>query len=90
VTQRQLAAVPADVQKIDDTGCVWSFLDVAEEPERVRAGGLIAAGDPIEPFLGRVVDVVSGPNSRYVVHLDVVGIPDQATDELRDARLLRQ
>jgi hypothetical protein len=33
---------------------------------------------------------VSGPNSRYVVHLDVVGIPDQATDELRDARLLRQ
>jgi hypothetical protein len=90
VTQRQLAAVPADVQKIDDTGCVWSFLDVAEEPERARPGGLIAAGDPIEPFLGRVVDVVSGPNSRYVVHLDVVGIPDQATDELRDARLLRQ
>jgi hypothetical protein len=80
----------ADVQQIDDTGFVWSFLDEADEPERVQAGALIVAGDPEEPFLARVVDVVSGPNGRSIVHLDVVGIPAQAIDELRHARLLPQ
>jgi hypothetical protein len=82
--------LPADVQQIDQTGLVWSFLDQAEEPARVQPGALIVAGDPVEPFLARVVDIVAGPNGRSIVHLDVVGIPDQAIDELRHARLLPQ
>jgi hypothetical protein len=92
VTKRTDVAVtlPADVQQIDDTGYVWSFLDGADEPDRVRPGALIVAGDPVGPFLGRVVDVLSGPNGRYIPHLDVVGIPEQAIDELRHARLLPQ
>lgn len=85
-----VVTLPADVQQIDDTGFVWAFLDEADEPERVQQGALIVAGDPVEPFLARVVDVVSGPNDRAIVHLDVVGIPDQAIDELRHARLLPQ
>jgi hypothetical protein len=56
----------------------------------VQQGALIVAGDPVEPFLARVVDLVEGPNGRTIVHLDVVGIPDQAIDELRHARLLPQ
>lgn len=90
MTEHQSVAVtlPADVQQIDQTGYVWSFLDDAAEPERVQQGALIVAGDPVEPFLARVVDLVEGPNGRTIVHLDVVGIPDQAIDELRHARLL--
>lgn len=92
MTEHQSVAVtlPADVQQIDQTGYVWSFLDDAAKPERVQPGALIVAGDPVEPFLARVVDLVEGPNGRTIVHLDVVGIPDQAIDELRHARLLPQ
>lgn len=92
MTEHDSVAVtlPADVQQIDQTGFVWSFLDAAEEPERVQPGALIVAGDAVEPFLARVVDVVAGPNGRRIVHLDVVRIPDQAIDELRHARLLPQ
>jgi hypothetical protein len=83
-----VVTLPADVQQIDDTGYVWTFLDEASEPERVRPGVLIVAGDPVEPFLARVIDIVDGPDGRSIVHLDVLGIPDQAIDELRHARLL--
>ncbi len=80
--------LPADVQQIDQTGYVWAFLDEAAEPDRVQPGALIVAGDPVEPFMARVVDIVAGPADRRIVHLDVVGIPEQAIDELRHARLL--
>lgn len=61
MTQHDTVAVtlPADVQQIDHTGYVWSFLDEAAEPERVQPGALIVAGDAVEPFLARVVDVVA-------------------------------
>jgi hypothetical protein len=83
-----VVTLPADVQQIDQTGYVWAFLDTAEEPDRVQAGALIVAGDAEEPFLARVVDIVDGPGGRSIVHLDVVGVPDQAIDELRHAHLL--
>jgi hypothetical protein len=82
--------LPADVQQLDATGYVWTFLDAATEPDRVRPGALIVAGDGEEPFLARVIDIVDGPGGRSIVHLDVVGVPDQAIDELRHARLLPQ
>ncbi len=49
---------------------------------------MIVAGDSVEPFLARVVDVVDGPGRRSIAHLDVVGVPKQAIEELRRARLL--
>lgn len=85
---RVVVTLPADVRQIDDTGYVWSFLDEPTEPERVQPGALIVAGDPVEPFLARVIDIIDGPNGRSIVHLDVLGVPDQAIDELRHARLL--
>ena len=90
--ERQDVAVtlPADVQQIDETGFVWAFLDEADEPDRVRPGAIIVAGDPAEPFLARVVEIIAGPNGRSIVHLDVVGVPDQAIEELRHARLIPQ
>ena len=85
-----VVTLPADVQQIDQTGYVWTFLDEAAEPARVQAGGLVVAGDAEEPFLARVVDIVDGPRNRSIVHLDVVGVPEQAIDELRHAHLLPQ
>lgn len=79
--------LPADAQQIDETGYVWTFLDEAAEPERVWPNALIVAGDPADPFLARVVDIVERASGR-IVHLDIVGVPEQAIDELRHAHLL--
>jgi hypothetical protein len=80
--------LPADLAQIDETGYVWTFLDRAAEPERVGPGALIVAGDADEPVLARVVDIVAGPDGREIVHIDVVGVPEQAIEELRHSRLL--
>ncbi len=85
-----VVTLPGDVQQIDQTGFVWAFLDEATAPERVIEGALVVSGDSEEPFLARVVDVIEGPNARAIVHLDVVGVPDQAIEELRHAHLLPQ
>ena len=82
--------LPADVNQVDETGFVWTFLDEAAEPDRVRRGALIVAGDAVEPFLARVVDIIDGPAGASIVHLDVVGVPEEVVDELRHARLLPQ
>lgn len=73
--------LPADILQIDQTGYVWTFLDRALEPARVVPGEVIIAGDEEEPFSARVVDIVNGPGGREIVHLDVVGVPEAATEE---------
>jgi hypothetical protein len=45
------------------------------------------AGDPVEPFLARVVHIIEGPRGS-IVHLDVIGVLQDAIEELRHARLL--
>jgi hypothetical protein len=92
VTEHHDVAVtlPADVNQIDETGFVWAFVDDAAERDRVRPGALIVAGDPVEPFLARVVDIIEGPGGSSIVNFAVVGVPEDAIDELRHARLLPQ
>lgn len=80
--------LPADVHQFDATGFVWTFLDEADDPDRITVGRVIVAGDPDDPFLARVIDIVPGTSGRSIVHLDVVGVPDQVIDELRHANLL--
>lgn len=80
--------LPADVHQIDATGLVWTFLDEADDPTRVVIDSVIVAGDGEDPFLARVVDIIQGNSGRSIVHLDVVGVPDQVIDELRHANLL--
>jgi hypothetical protein len=80
--------LPADVHQIDATGFVWTFLDEADDPARVAIGGVIVAGDSEDPFLARVVDIVEGNSGHSIVHLEVIGVPDQLIDELRHANLL--
>ncbi len=80
--------LPADVNQVDETGWVWAFLSDAAEPGRVQPGSIIVAGDPVEPLLARVVEIIDGPGGDSIVHLDVLGVPDQTIDELRHAGLL--
>ncbi len=80
--------LPADVHQIDATGFVWTFLDEADDPTRITVGGVIVAGDSDDPFLARVVDIVEGNSGRSIVHLEILGVPDQIIDELRHANLL--
>lgn len=87
--QRQVVVtLPADVNQVDDTGFVWAFLDGAPEPDRVWPGAIVVAGDADQPFLARVVEIIGGPAGDSIVHLDVVGTPEQAIDGLRHAGLL--
>ena len=79
--------IPADVQQIDETGFVWTLLEEASDPERVVPGRVIVAGDAEEPFLARVIDIVER-SGHQVVHLDVLGVPDDLVDELRHANVL--
>ena len=89
ISERPVAvALPADVHQIDETGMVWSLLEEADEPERVKVGNIIVAGDAEEPFLARVVDIVPGANATTIVHLEVVGVPGQIITELARANLL--
>ncbi len=80
--------LPADVHQLDATGFVWTFLDEADDPARVVVDAVIVAGDGDDPFLARVVDIVEGNSGRRIVHLEVIGVPDQMIDELRHANLL--
>lgn len=83
-----VVTLPADVNMVDETGWVWTFLHEASDPQRVYPGALIVAGDAIEPFLARVVDIVEGPRDTKVVHLEVLGVPEAVVDEFRHAGLL--
>lgn len=74
----QRVMLPADVAQVDETGYIWTFLDRAAEPDRVVPGMFIMAGDEEEPFIARVVDIVEGPGGRQIIHVDVVGVPDNA------------
>ena len=71
--------IPADVQQIDQTGRVWTFLDEAAEPSRVVVNAVIIAGDSENPFLARVIDIVDGSSGRKIVHLDVLGTPSKSS-----------
>lgn len=79
--------LPADVNQVDDTGRVWTLLEDASKPERVVPGAVVVAGDSVEPFLAQVVDVLVG-RSGTIVHLDVMGSPEDMIDELRHVGLL--
>jgi hypothetical protein len=63
--------ITCDVQQIDETGDVWTFLDEAGDPSVVTVGAIVVAGDDDEPVFARVVDIV-GETSDRKVHLDIL------------------
>jgi hypothetical protein len=80
--------IPCDVQQIDDTGMVWTFLHEARDPSLITEGAIVIAADEVDPVVARVVDLVAR-GDRTIVHLEVLpGDPLEYADALRRAHLL--
>lgn len=76
--------IPCDVQRIDDTGFVWTFLDEAPKPSLVRVGAIVIVADEVDP----VVDLISRGDTT-IVHLEVLpGDPLEYAEALSRAHLL--
>lgn len=80
--------IPCDIQQVDHTGYVWTFLDEARDPALVSAGSIVIAADVVDPVIARVVDLA--PNGdRTIVHLEVLpGDPMEYAEALTRAHLL--
>ena len=63
--------IPCDIQQVDETGFVWTFLDEARDPSVVAAEAIVIAADEEDPVLARVVDVLARPTGT-IVHLDIL------------------
>jgi hypothetical protein len=80
--------IPCDVQQVDGTGFVWTFLDEARDPSRITVGAIVVTGDEIDPVLARVVSLTERP-SGVKVHLQLLpGDPADYADALARAHLL--
>jgi hypothetical protein len=80
--------IPCDVQQVDGTGFVWTFLDEARDPSRIAVGAIVVTGDEVDPVLARVVSLTERP-SGIKVHLQLLpGDPGEYADALTRAHLL--
>lgn len=80
--------IPCDVQQVDETGLVWTFLDEARDPSVITEGAIVIAADDVDPVLARVVRVTPHGN-RNLVHLQILpGDPLDYVDALSRAHLL--
>lgn len=80
--------IPCDVQQVDGTGFVWTFLDEARDPGRIEIGAIVVTGDEVDPVLARVVSLTERPNG-IKVHLHLLpGDPAEYADALARAHLL--
>lgn len=81
--------IPCDVQQVDQTGYVWTFLDEAHDPSLILEGAIVVAADEVDPVLARVVSLTRRPNGT-IVHLEILpGDPAEYADALSRAHLLR-
>jgi hypothetical protein len=60
--------IAADLNDEDHTGYVWTFLDEAREPEQIRPGAIVIAGDEDAAAVCQVIDLVAAGNGT-IVHL---------------------
>ena len=80
--------IPCDVQQVDGTGFVCTFLDEARDPSPIAVGAIVVTGDEVEPVLARVVSLTERP-SGIKVHLQLLpGDPVEYADALTRAHLL--
>lgn len=80
--------IPCDVQQIDDTGHVWTFLHEARDPSRIVPGAIVVTADEGDPVWASVVSLTERPNG-IKVHLEILpGDPLEYAEALRRAHLL--
>jgi hypothetical protein len=82
--------LPADVNRIDETGYIGAFLDRSRVPDAVRPGAVVVAGDDDDPVVAEVIDIVEGPAGRKIVHLDVLGPAEVFAEALATAGVERR
>lgn len=88
VTDQVEVDIPCDVQQVDGTGFVWTFLDEARNPSVIHVDAIVVAGDEVDPILARVVALTDRPNG-VKVHLQLLpGDPTEYADALARAHLL--
>ena len=63
--------IPCDVQQVDETGYVWTFLHEARDPSRIVRGAIVVAADEEDPVLARVVSLTERPGG-VKVHLEIL------------------
>ncbi len=80
--------IPCDVQQVDSTGYIWTFLDEARDQARIVPGAIVVTGDEDDPVLARVVALSDRP-SGIKVHLALLpGDPADYADALNRSHLL--
>ncbi|MBI1736788.1 MAG: hypothetical protein HYR51_16600 [Candidatus Rokubacteria bacterium] len=80
--------IPCDVQQVDETGYVWTFLHEARDPRRIIPGAIVVAADEEDPVLARVVSLTERPGG-VKVHLEILpGDPLEYAEALKRAHLL--
>jgi hypothetical protein len=80
--------IPCDVQQVDGTGFVWTFLDEARDPSRIVVDAIVVTGDELDPVLARVVSLSDRPSGTKV-HLQLLpGDPVEYAAALERAHLL--
>lgn len=83
-----LIDIPCDVQQIDETGFVWTFLDEARDPSLITEGAIVIAADEVDPVIARVVSLTPEANGT-VVRLEILpGDPMEYVEALARAHLL--
>jgi hypothetical protein len=80
--------IPCDVQQVDGTGFVWTFLDEARDPRRIVVDAIVVTGDEVDPVLARVVSLTERPSGTKI-HLQLLpGDPVEYAAALERAHLL--
>ena len=83
-----LVDIPCDVQQVDETGYVWTFLEEARDPSLITEGAIVIAADEVDPVVARVVSLTPEANGT-VVRLEILpGEPLEYADALARAHLL--
>jgi hypothetical protein len=70
MTHGETIDIPCDVQQVDGTGFVWTFLDETRDPARIAVGAVVVIGDKVNPALAPVVALTELPGGTKV-HLDL-------------------
>jgi hypothetical protein len=60
--------IAADLNDEDETGFVWAYLDDVRDPDLIRPGNVVIAGDADAPAVCEVIDLVA-EQSGTIVHL---------------------
>ena len=60
--------IAADLNDEDESGYLWTFLDEARDPARIKPGALVVAGDEDTAAVCQVVDM-SPAGDGVIVHL---------------------